>query len=255
MRLGGTLPKADGALGRLGVEVVRLTGALLAASLVGALLVRAGAIRKQLALDTWVLPVMDFFSRYGRTAALLLALIGLYRISDIVAGVIANVFYKDMGFDKKEIADAVKTFGMVMAIAGGFVGGALLQRFALMKMMMAGAVLASATNLLFIGLAYRGHDLVFMYFAVGFDNLASGLAGAVFVAFLSELTNVRFTAVQYAVLSSLMTLLPKTLGGYSGAIVKNIGYPSFFLFTALLGLPVLLLVYWADKGLCRQRDI
>ncbi len=253
--LGGTLPKADGALGRLGVEAVRLTGALLAASLVGALLVRAGAIRKQLALDTWVLPVMDFFSRYGRTAALLLALIGLYRISDIVAGVIANVFYKDMGFDKKEIADAVKAFGMVMAIAGGFVGGALLQRFALMKMMMAGAVLASATNLLFIGLAYRGHDLVFMYFAVGFDNLASGLAGAVFVAFLSELTNVRFTAVQYAVLSSLMTLLPKTLGGYSGAIVKNIGYPSFFLFTALLGLPVLLLVYWADKGLCRQRDV
>lgn len=249
--LGGLLPKADGALGRLGVEALRLAAALAASFAAGSVLVATGAVPGRLAWDTWVLPVTDFFRRYGPAALLLLALIGLYRISDIVAGVVANVFYQGMGFSKEEIAAAVKTFGVVMAVAGGFVGGMLLQRFALMKMMMAGAVLASVTNVLFVALAYRGHDLVFMYLAVGFDNLASGLAGTVFVAFLSALTNIRFTAVQYAVLSSLMTLLPKTLGGYSGAIVKNIGYPSFFLFTALLGLPVLLLVYWVDKkGVC-----
>ena len=84
--------------------------------------------------------------------------------------------------------------------------------------------------------------------------MASGLAGAVFVAFLSSLTNIRFTAVQYAIFSSLMTLLPKTLGGYSGTIVSKIGYPGFFLFTALIGLPVLLLVYWVDKKIYRQAE-
>ena len=251
---GGLFSKQDDALLGLLVEAARLTMSVGAAGLAGAFLVWLKIVPKQLAVDTWVTPVADFFRRYGRSALLLLALIGLYRISDIVAGVISNVFYQEMGFSKNEIAAAVKTFGVVMAVAGGFLGGLLSQRFSLMKMMMAGAVLASATNLLFITLAYRGHDVVFMYLAVGFDNLASGLAGAVFVAFLSSLTNIRFTAVQYAIFSSLMTLLPKTLGGYSGTIVSKIGYPGFFLFTALIGLPVLLLVYWVDKKIYRQAE-
>ena len=251
---GGLFSKQDDALLDLLVEAARLMMSVGAAGLAGAFLVGLKIVPKQLAVDTWVTPVADFFRRYGRSALLLLALIGLYRISDIVAGVISNVFYQEMGFSKNEIAAAVKTFGVVMAVAGGFLGGLLSQRFSLMKMMMAGAVLASATNLLFITLAYRGHDVVFMYLAVGFDNLASGLAGAVFVAFLSSLTNIRFTAVQYAIFSSLMTLLPKTLGGYSGTIVSKIGYPGFFLFTALIGLPVLLLVYWVDKKIYRQAE-
>ena len=213
---------------------------------------KSGLVPKQLAVDTWVHPVTDFFQRYGKSALLLLALIGVYRISDIVAGVISNVFYQDMGFSKEEIAAAVKTFGVIMAVAGGFLGGFLAQKFPLMKMMMAGAVLAALTNLMFAALAYRGHDVLFMYLAVGFDNLAAGLAGAVFVAFLSALTDIRFTAVQYAIFSSLMTLLPKTLGGYSGAMVDNIGYPGFFMLTALMGLPVLLLVYLADKLLFKK---
>jgi hypothetical protein len=251
---GGLFSKQDDALLGLLVEAARLMMSVGAAGLAGAFLVWLKIVPKQLAVDTWVTPVADFFRRYGRSALLLLALIGLYRISDIVAGVISNVFYQEMGFSKNEIAAAVKTFGVVMAVAGGFLGGLLSQRFSLMKMMMAGAVLASATNLLFITLAYRGHDVLFMYLAVGFDNLASGLAGAVFVAFLSSLTNIRFTAVQYAIFSSLMTLLPKTLGGYSGTIVSKIGYPGFFLFTALIGLPVLLLVYWVDKKIYRQAE-
>ena len=196
----------------------------------------------------------DFFHRYGRAALLLLALIGMYRVSDIVAGVVANVFYQDIGFAKEEIAAAVKTFGVVMAVAGGFLGGLLSQRFSLMKMMMAGAVLASATICCSSRWLIAGTTWYLCILAVGFDNLASGLAGAVFVAFLSSLTNIRFTAVQYAIFSSLMTLLPKTLGGYSGTIVSKIGYPGFFLFTALIGLPVLLLVYWVDKKIYRQAE-
>jgi PAT family beta-lactamase induction signal transducer AmpG len=105
------------------------------------------------------------------------------------------------------------------------------------------------TNLAFIGLAQLGANVPMMYATVFADNLAAGLASAAFIAFLSSLTNVQFTAVQYAIFSSLMTLLPKTLGGYSGGIVDSIGYPGFFLFTTLIGLPVLVLVWLAGRKL------
>ena len=134
-----------------------------------------------------------------------------------------------------------------MTIAGGFLGGLLALRFKIMPAMMLGAVLASATNLLFILLLQNSDSIFYLYLAVTMDNLASGLAGAVFIAFLSALTNIRFTAVQYALFSSLMTLIPKVTGGYSGSIVDAFGYAPFFWFTTLLGLPVLLLVYLVHK--------
>ncbi len=232
-------------------ETLRLAGSLLAAVAVGLAAVKIKLVRADVVRRVWIAPLADFFARYGKRAVLLLALIGLYRISDIVSGVISNVFYADMGFSKVEIAGAVKTFGVAMSILGGIAGGVLAQRFRLMNMMMLGAVAAAATNLLFVWLALRGHDVPLMYTAVGLDNFAAGLAGTVFVAFLSALTNIRFTAVQYALFSSLMTLLPKTLGGYSGAIVKQIDYTGFFLFTAVLGVPILLLVWWTDRVLFR----
>ena len=252
-QINGLLPEnAASPVAALLWETLRLAGSLLAAVAVGFVAVRAKLVRAEVVRRVWVAPLADFFARYGKRAALLLALIGLYRISDIVSGVISNVFYADMGFSKVEIASAVKTFGVAMSILGGIAGGVLAQRFRLMNMMMLGAVAAAATNLLFVWLAMRGHDVPLMYTAVGLDNFAAGLAGTVFVAFLSALTNIRFTAVQYALFSSLMTLLPKTLGGYSGAIVKQIDYTGFFLFTAVLGVPILLLVWWADRVLFRD---
>ena len=134
-----------------------------------------------------------------------------------------------------------------MVIAGGFAGGILAQKLRMMQAMMIGAILACATNLLFVLLSYHPGNLPVMYTAVIFDNLAAGLASAVFIAFLSALTSIRFTAVQYAIFSSLMTLLPKVLGGYSGTIVDNMGYPFFFIFTAAIGVPILLLIYLVDK--------
>lgn len=228
-------------------EAVRLLLSLAAAGLVGWLLVKLGAVPQQSAYRIWVEPVVDFFSRYGRSALWVLALIGLYRISDVVAGVISNVFYEDLGFSKTDIAKAVKTMGVLMVIAGGFLGGLLAQRMSLVKLLALGAVLASLTNFLFVLLAWRGHDLVSLYLAVMIDNLAVGIAGSAFIAFMSALTNIRFTAMQFAIFSSLMTLLPKTLGGYSGAMVDAIGYPAFFALTALLGLPVLWLVYQVGR--------
>ncbi|MEG2749840.1 MAG: MFS transporter [Acinetobacter sp.] len=427
-------------------EALRFIGSGAVAFVVGSSLVKMGAVNKQMAYETWVNPVADFFKRYGvKLALVLLLLIGFYRISDIIAGVISNVFYQDLNFTKEQIAEAVKVYGVIFSLVGGFLGGLLAQRMNIMKLMFVGAILASSTNLIFIGLVKSGqplNDVVinvgeqsfktqadetgawaikvpveqlqanesltatasfqndtsqpvsvtlpyisqtgastallllpitadnvinqresegsivvrgqylatlaenqsiklslggqsfdakldkeglfsaaipakqlldsnskklnavlmqnervqqhtalnyqvdpaaaksvtldvdlqpinlnkavdgqlevkgkvikeyssnWLYFAIIVDNLASGLAGAAFIAFLSSLTSVSFTAVQYAIFSSLMTLTPKILGGYSGTIVSNIGYPNFFLLTTLIGIPILILVVWVAK--------
>lgn len=424
-------------------EALRFLGSGAVAVFVGSVLVKSGAVNKEMAYETWVNPIADFFKRYGvKLALVLLLLIGFYRISDIIAGVISNVFYQDLNFTKEQIAEAVKIYGVIFSLIGGFLGGLLAQRMNIMKLMFVGAVLASSTNLIFIGLVKSGEQLNdvqvqvgtqtyttsvdevgywkanipsqvlaqnqhidvkasyvnsnesitanlpylvqnnhqavmqllpvtsdntiaanekngslvirgqyfgtplndqqkiivtldgetfdakldkdgmfstaidakkllksssknitaalvendktslevqhkyavdtstpkntldvdvqpipvidtssnesveisgkvikpyssgWLYFAIIVDNLASGLAGAAFIAFLSSLTSVSFTAVQYAIFSSLMTLTPKILGGYSGTIVTNIGYPNFFLMTTLIGIPILVLVVW-----------
>lgn len=241
---------AGGILSSFLLEMLHFVLAVGAAVLVGWMLVRLGAINRVMARETWIEPALDFFRRYGlKTALLLLTLIGLYRISDIVLGVISNVFYQDLGFTKTEIATAVKTFGVIVSIIGGLLGGVLATRYGVMRILMLGAILSATTHLIFVVLAYAGANLPLLYIAVGADNLVAGLASAAFVAFLSSLTNVSFTAVQYAIFSSLMTLLPKLLGGYSGTIVNGIGYPGFFVFTCLIGLPVIVLVWLAGRRL------
>lgn len=243
----------QGPLLALAVEALRMALALGAAFGVGTLLVRAGLASRAAAQQTWIAPVQAFFAQHGwGNAALLLAIIGLYRISDIVLGVISNVFYQDLGFSKPDIATAVKTFGVAVSIAGGFLGGALATRWGIMRSLWWGAVLSALTNLGFVALALAGPHRPLLYAVVAADNLAAGFASAAFVAFLSSLTQVRFTAVQYAIFSSLMTLLPKALGGYSGSMVDALGYPGFFVLTTLLGMPVLALVAWAARRLAQQ---
>ena len=244
---GLVLPETESVFIGFLLEVVRMVSSLAAALIIGYGLVKANLVEQEFAKTTWIEPIADFFRRYGKKALLLLALIGLYRISDIVAGVISNVFYQDMAFTKVDIANAVKLVGVVMAIAGGFLGGLLAQKMRIMRAMMVGAVLACVTNLLFILLTYHPGSLPYMYLAVILDNLAAGLASAVFIAFLSALTSIRFTAVQYSIFSSLMTLLPKVVGGYSGTIVDSTSYPFFFMFTFLIGIPILALIYYVDK--------
>lgn len=228
-------------------EVVRLLGSLAVATVVGYVLIAVGLAKKEVAKRLWVDPIADFFRRYGKQAILLLLLIGFYRVSDIVAGNLSNVFYAKMGFTKIQIADAVKFLGLFMTIGGGFLGGLVAQKMKMMHVMLIGAIASSATNLLFILLTYHPGDMNYMYLAVVVDNLAAGFATAVFIAFLSALTSVKFTAVQYAIFSSLMTLFPKVLGGYSGGISENVGFANFFLITFLIGMPVLILIYLVDK--------
>jgi MFS transporter, PAT family, beta-lactamase induction signal transducer AmpG len=194
-------------------------------------------------------PFADFLRRYGWHAALILGLIAVYRISDVVMGIMANPFYVDMGFTKDEVAAVSKLFGVIMTLVGAFLGGVLALRIGVMRTLMLGAILSAASNLLFAWLATRGHDLRGLIFVVSADNLSSGIASAAFVAYLSSLTNVQYSATQYALFSSLMLLLPKYLAGYSGLYVDKFGYSNFFIATAILGVPVLVMVWLATRNL------
>ncbi|MDM0017199.1 AmpG family muropeptide MFS transporter [Variovorax saccharolyticus] len=196
-------------------------------------------------------PFADFIRRYRWQAVLILSLIAVYRISDVVMGIMANPFYVDMGFTKDEVATVSKIYGVVMTLVGAFVGGVLSMRLGVMRVLMLGAVLSAASNLLFAGLAARGHDLTALVLVVSADNLAGGIASAAFIAYLSSLTNVSYSATQYALFSSLMLLLPKFIAGYSGVFVDNFGYSAFFIGTAALGVPVLLLVALASRAAAR----
>ncbi len=192
-------------------------------------------------------PFADFIGRYRWQAALILGLIAVYRISDVVMGIMANPFYVDMGYTKDEVAAVTKVYGVIMTLLGAFIGGVLSMRLGVMRILMLGAVLSAATNLLFAWLAARGHDVTALIFVVSADNLASGIASAAFIAYLSGLTNVSYSATQYALFSSMMLLLPKFIAGFSGDFVNAHGYANFFTATALLGAPVLVLVWLASR--------
>jgi PAT family beta-lactamase induction signal transducer AmpG len=192
-------------------------------------------------------PFSDFLQRYGKQALLILALIGTYRISDIVMGIMANPFYVDMGYTKDEVAAVTKLYGIVMTLVGAFIGGALSMRWGVMRVLMLGAVLSAASNLLFAWLAGHGHDVTALIAVISADNLSAGVASAAFIAYLSSLTNVKYSATQYALFSSMMLLAPKWLAGFSGVFVDAYDYATFFTATAFLGLPVLLLVWLATR--------
>jgi MFS transporter, PAT family, beta-lactamase induction signal transducer AmpG len=198
-------------------------------------------------LTTLIEPFVDFFRRYKFQAALILALIAVYRISDIVMGVMANPFYVDMGFTKDQVAGVTKVYGVIMTLVGAFIGGILSMRLGVMRVLMLGAVLSAVSNLLFAWLGGQGPNVQALIWVISADNLSSGIASAAFIAYLSSLTNVQYSATQYALFSSLMLLLPKFLAGFSGQVVNSVGYTQFFIGTALLGLPVIVLVALANQ--------
>ena len=189
-----------------------------------------------------IAPFADFLKRYKWQAVLILSLIAVYRISDVVMGIMANPFYVDMGYTKAEVATVTKVYGVLMTLLGAFIGGVMALRWGVMRILMLGAVLSALSNLLFAWLSGYGHDVNALIAVVSADNLASGIASAAFIAYLSSLTNVQYSATQYALLSSMMLLLPKFIAGFSGDYVNAHGYADFFTATAWLGLPVLVLV-------------
>ena len=195
-----------------------------------------------------VCPFIEFFQRSGKFALIILALIGLFRISDITMGVMANPFYIDLGFNKLEIAKVTKVYGVIMTIVGALFGGVIVARFNLYRLLFASALLVVLTNLLFAGLAQHGlPNLNWLIAIVGADNFTGGLAGSVFIAYLSGLTNRAYTATQYALFSSLMLMPGKSIGGLAGFVVEGYGYANFFIYAALLGLPVILVILFLSR--------
>lgn len=194
-----------------------------------------------------VAPFVDFFSRYKWQALLILALIACYRLTDIVMGIMANAFYVDMGYSKEEVASVSKVFGVIMTLIGAALGGVLINRFGTVKILFIGALLSALTNLLFAALSQIGYDLTWLTLIISADNLSAGIATSAFIAYLSSLVNLAFTATQYAMFSSLMLLLPKFVGGFSGSWVDQMGYGPFYLLTAILGIPALVLIVLVEK--------
>ncbi|TQV79885.1 AmpG family muropeptide MFS transporter [Denitrobaculum tricleocarpae] len=191
-----------------------------------------------------VSPLVDFFARNGKFALIILAFVGLYRLSDITLGVMANPFYNEIGFSKIDIANIAKVYGVIATLVGALLGGILVVRIGLLKSLLIGALMVALTNLVFALLAVVGPDLTMLTVAISADNISGGLAGSVFIAYLSSLTNTAYTATQYALFSSLFTLPGKIVAGGSGYMVEAAGYVNFFFYASALGIPAILLVLY-----------
>ena len=228
-------------------EFIKIIFCFLTFSLIIFFLIKIKFLNKESAKNAYAKPVLDFLNRYGSKATSILLLIGLYRISDVVLGVMANVFYIEKGFSIAEIATYSKFFGTIATIVGGVIGGLASVHLGVMRSLFIGALISALSNILFAWLALVTADVKILAFVITADNVASGFAGATFIVYLSALTSIKFTATQYALFSSTMLFLPKLIAGYAGGFVNLFGYPTFFIFTAIIGIPVLLLIMWINK--------
>ena len=195
-------------------------------------------------VDAVVSPFVEFFERNGRMALIILLLIATYKLSDITMGVMANPFYLDLGFSKTEIANVAKIFGFFMTIFGAVLGGIFVTRYGVERPLIFGSVMIIVTNLLFVWLARTEPNISTLAVVISADNLSGGFATSAFIAYLSSMTNKTYSATQYALFSSLMTLPAKFIGGFSGIVVDAAGYAYFFLYAGLLGIPALLLIIY-----------
>lgn len=198
-------------------------------------------------IGAMVCPFAEFFQRYGKAAVIILAFIATFRISDIFMGVMANPFYLDLGFSKAEIANIAAAFGLGMTLLGAALGGLLVARFGIAPILLLTAFMAPATNLTFAWLAHIGPEQYGLIMAIIADNITGGLAISVFIAYLSSLTNTAYTATQYALFSSIMTLPGQFAAGFTGMLAANTGWVSFFMITALTGLPAIILAFMLLK--------
>ena len=193
----------------------------------------------------------DFFNRFGLwSAALLLLIISTYRLTDIVMGPMAMPFYLDLGFSKTEIGALVKTVALFGAVIGFFVGGLLIKRITLFNALLFGGFSVLITNLFFAYVASAESNISLLSLIVGLDSFAAGLVGTINIAFLTSLVSKKFTAVQYAMLTSFMMLPGKFFSGFSGILVDyyisisslQMGWTYFFYTTSAMSIPALLLI-------------
>lgn len=193
-----------------------------------------------------VCPLVDFFARYGVVIAIIiLAFIGAYRLTDFTEGAMTMPFFHDHGYSNEQIAWMVKIVGLSLSVFGVFIGGLLVARWGLLRSLVLGSVLMMCSSSGFAILATtHTPTLLGLGLANGLDNLALAIQGTVFIAYLSSLTSQKYTATQYALFSSLYALTGKTMEGFSGFVSHALGYQLFFVYTASLSIPGLLLLLW-----------
>ena len=211
------------------------------------------AKRKRASVPDWinshiVEPFSDIFQRYKLYALAILAFVALFRVTDYLMGSMTLPFYIDMGYTKSEIAAIAKLYGTGATLVGILVGGIVVGRFGLKGPLIASAILLAFTNLAFAALAIRGEaDLWLLAGVITGDNFSQGLSGTAFIAFLSSLTSQKYTATQYALLSSLMALPGKFMGGWSGFLSLEVGWVNFYVVVCLAGVPAILLALFGTR--------
>lgn len=193
-------------------------------------------------------PFADFLARNGLvTALVILAFITLYKVGDALLGALMSPFYVGLGFQKTEVATVVKSYGLVATLAGVVAGGAVVRAVGLLRGLWICGIAQMLSNLVYILLVQAGHDLTMLAAAVTVENLTGGMGTAAFVAYLSSLCNVSYTATQYALLSSFMAQARTLLSGFAGVIQQEVGWTQFLLFTTAAAVPGLLLLAWLQR--------
>lgn len=194
-------------------------------------------------------PFQDFFARNGVTIALvILAFISLFKASDVLLTLMANPFYLETGFTKSQIAWVSGTFGFFVTFIGAYIAGILIYRIGIMPGLWISGVLMMASNLMFALQAYVGADYALFHLTILIENLSGGMGTTAFVAYLASLCNRRYTAVQYALLTSFMQMLGKyIIVPGSGFLVEDVGWINFFVLSTLAGLPALALLWWLGR--------
>ncbi len=185
-------------------------------------------------------PFQEMTERQGW--GLILLFIVLYKLGDAVLGSMAIPFYLVIGFSKTEIAEISKIFGLVATLLGVFAGGAIVARIGLGKALLVTGIFQSASNLMFAWQAHVGHDLWSLYATIGIENFSGGMGSAAFVAYLSGLCNIAFTATQYALFSSLAAMGRTVIASPMGAVAENVGWVNYFLISTAMAIPGLLLL-------------
>ncbi len=195
-------------------------------------------------------PLVEYFSRHN--AIWILVFILLYKIGDTMAGAITTPFYLDIGFTKTDIGAVVKVFGTGATLAGAFLGGIILLKLGINRSLWLFGALQALSTACFAILAQIGYSIPALSGVIAFENLSSGMGTAAFVAFMASITNKKFTATQYALLTSLIGIPRALASAVTGVMVKHLGWVSFFIFCALVAIPGMLLLFkfapWNSKA-------
>jgi PAT family beta-lactamase induction signal transducer AmpG len=190
-------------------------------------------------------PFRDFMQREGWLMILLFVI--LFKLGDAFLGVMFNPFLLELGFTKTDIAAIVKLYGLLATIGGSFLGGWLVSRYGVYRILLLTGFWHMLTNLLLVLLAGMGPDKLFLALCVISENLTAGMGSAAFVAYLSALCRREYTATQYALLSSLASVARTLISAESGMAAAWLGWQGFFLFSSLLAIPSLILLWWMEQ--------